>query len=171
MAGPDCRPSESFERLFGKPSLRKAFVWDANKLRMTAYRRDNTVDYVFESGCFSAALQCEEVLTTAGGRAVNVTRLQRTPDGRTVGKVERRTVDGSDVWNYSSTYNARGWLTQLASLNVKTGKYEAAVIYRYPKADAYGNWTAQERYTVSMEFGRPVLGLVGYTTRTVTYRK
>lgn len=45
------------------------------------------------------------------------------------------------------------------------------VLFGAPQGNAQGNWTAQEEYRVDVEFGKPKLGLVGYTTRALTYRR
>lgn len=169
--GTRCRPDEALERLFGKPALRKAYVWNGDRVKVTAFRKDNSAAYQLVSTCLSPAAACEETLTYGKDPAIReVTRLTRTSAGLPVRRQETRFVDGERQHDSVYTYNSRGWLTSSAFLNGKTGAIAVRQVFKYPATDAQGNWTARETFRVEHVFGKEQLGLIGYVTRQLRYR-
>jgi hypothetical protein len=170
--GQGCQPTESVESLFGKPSLRKAYVWSAGRVEITAYRKDNSVAYRMISTCLNQNATCEET-TTSGSSPVlrEVTRWTRSAAGVTTQRRDTRFVGDLRQEDSVYDYDARGWMTAAAFLNTQSGVVQPGKLYRYPTVDKNGNWTAKETYRIDQEFGKRTLGLIEFTTRSIQYTR
>ncbi|MFC4637692.1 hypothetical protein [Deinococcus hohokamensis] len=164
-----CRMTESVESVHGKPALRKAFAWNGTTVRVTAFRKDNSVAYAWTGNCWSTLTTCSE--TVVEGRLEKRRTVTRTAAGRLIRVEESSTSDGTLNWQWRSEYNAQGWLTSDSKLDQTNGKWKLTYVYKYPKVDARGNWLERQEFTVGYEFGKQVLGLTGLTTRAVMYAK